>query len=88
MKKLDLSNNSINAGAVALAQALHHNSILLGLHLDGNDGIGEEGTCTLVQALSVNAKNVLLGGLTLPKSCKEYATQCAQYNTVKERMFF
>ena len=55
MQELDLSNNSISdAGAVALAQALHHNFTLKGLWLHGNNAIGEEGTCALKEALTVN----------------------------------
>ena len=55
LQELDLSNNSISdAGAVALAQALHHNSTLKGLWLHGNNAIGEEGTCALEEALTVN----------------------------------
>ena len=91
---LYLSNNSISdAGTVALAQALHHNSTLEELDLYGNDGIGEEGTRQLVQALTVNTSirdycADFTGGLILPKRCEEYATQCTQYDTVKKRMDF
>ena len=88
---LHLSNNSISdAGAVALAQALHHHSTLRELGLDGNDGIGEEGICQLVQALTINTSipRNFSGGLWLPKRCEEYATQCTQYDTVKNGMFF
>ena len=89
LERLDLSNNNISdAGAVALAQALHHNSTLMGLTLDGNDGIGEEGTHQLVQALTVNTSIRERGGLILPRWCEEYATQCTQYDTVKNRMYF
>ena len=90
LKELKLSNNSISdAGAVALAQALHHNSTLKELNLAGNDGIGEEGTHQLVQALTVNTSiSGPFGGLTLPKRCEEYATQCTQYDTVKNRIGF
>ena len=92
LKNLDLSNNNINdAGAVALAQTLHHNSTLERLHLYGNVTIGKEGTHQLVQALTVNTsitKATPYGGdgLILPRRCKEYATQCTQYNTVKDRV--
>ena len=88
---LDLSNNSISdAGAVALAQALHHNSTLKELDLAGNDGMGEEGTCQLVVALTVNSSisRPVWGGLTLPRRCEEYATQCPQYHTVKNKINF
>ena len=89
LRQLYLTNNSVSdGGAVALAQALHHNSTLKVLDLSGNNGIGEEGTCKLVQALSVNTSIAILGGLRLPKSCEKYATQCTQYDTVKERMQF
>ena len=89
---LYLSNNNISdAGAVALAQALHHNSTLRRLHLYGNGAIGKEGTHQLVQALTVNTsitKATPYGGdgLILPRRCEEYATQCTQYNTVKDRV--
>ena len=89
--RLDLSNNSItDAGAVALAQALHHNSTLSVLDLTGNDGIGEEGTCQLVVALTVNPSigRSVWGGLALPRKCEEYATQCPQYHTVKHKIKF
>ena len=86
LKVLYLSNNSISdAGAVALAQALHHNSNLKWLELSGNDAISEEGTHHLVQTLTVNTS---IHSLTLPWWCKEYATQCTQYNTVKDRIWF
>ena len=90
LKWLYLSNNNISdAGAVALAQALHHNSALQRLDLSSNDAIGEEGTHQLVQALTVNTSIITPyggGGLILPMRCKEYATQCTQYNTVKDRI--
>ena len=91
LKWLTLSSNSISdAGAVALAQALHHNSTLEMLVLTGNDGIGEEGTCQLVMALTVNSSINMSGGggLTLPRRCEEYATQCPQYHTVKHKIYF
>ena len=95
LKELNLSNNSIgDAGAVALAQALHHNSTLKELDLHGNDGIGKEGTHQFVQALTVNTSinrkglHCYCGGLWLPKRCEEYATQCTQYDTVKNGMHF
>ena len=94
LKGLDLSNTNISdAGAVALAQALHHNSTLEELNLSGND-IGKEGTHQLVQALTVNTsiRYVRLGGTRLLRRLlrryKEYATQCTQYNTVKNRIKF
>ena len=88
LEDLYLSNNRISDdGAVALAQALHHNSTLEILDLSGNDGIGKEGTYQLVQALTVNT-SITYHGLTLPWKCKEYATQCTQYNTVKSRIRF
>ena len=88
-----------DAGAVALAQALHHNSTLKGLHLNHNDGIGANGTRQFVQALTVNTSiskssyiiSLLLdltGGLLLPHTCMKYATQCTQYDTVKFRIGF
>ena len=87
---LYLSNNNISdAGAVALAQALHHNSTLTELYLPGNDGIGEEGTRQLVQALTVNT-SISKYGLSLPMRCnlKGYVTKCRQYSTVENRMAF
>ena len=88
---LDLSNNNISdGGAVALAQALHHNSTLEWLHLDGNDGIGEEGTRQLVAALTLKTLKqvcpLAISGrsvkratrskchLILPKRCEEHVT--------------
>ena len=91
---LDLSNNSISdAGVEALALALHHNSTLKELDLSDNSAIGKEGTHLLVEALTKNASITKrerwhLGGLRLPWRCKEYATQCTQYNTVKDRIHF
>ena len=88
LERLDLSSNNISdAGAVALAQALHHNSTLKVLDLYDNDAIGKEGTHQLVQALTVNT-SITKYGLILPRKCKEYATQCTQYNTVKDRIIF
>ena len=54
---------------LTLAQALHHNSTLWELYLNGNDAIGEEGTCQLVQALTVNTSisNKFVSGLKFPK---------------------
>ena len=89
LTKLVLSNNSISAaGAVALAQALHHNSTLTWLNLSGNDGIGEEGTHQLVQALTVNTSISEYHGLSLPRRCEEYAKQCPQCHTVRNRIRF
>ena len=91
---LDLSNNSISdAGVEALALVLHHNSTLKELDLSGNDAIGKEGTHHLIEALTENTSITKgerwhLGGLRLPWRCKEYATQCTQYNTVKDRIHF
>ena len=85
---LDLSYNVISdAGAVALAQALHHNSTLLGLYLSYNDAIGREGAHQLVEALTVNT-SITTYGLALPSRCEEYAIQCTQYSTVKDRITF
>ena len=82
---LYLSNNSISDdGAVALAQALHHNYTLRSLRLHGNNAIGEEGTHALIEALTVN----YAFGLVLPTSCEQYATQCPQYDKVKNRITF
>ena len=77
---LDISNNSItDAGAVALAETLHHNSTLTQLDLSGNDGIAEEGTHKLLQALSVNTSI----SLTFSRRCEEYTNSCPlQYHTV------
>ena len=84
LKWVNLSKNNIgDAGAVALAQALHHNSTLEMLILSGNDAIGKESTHQLVQALTVNTSNVILS-----RRCEKYATQCTQYNTVKDRIRF
>ena len=84
--------NISDAGALALAQALHHNSTLKILDLSGNDAIGKEGIHQLVEALTVNTSITkvthYVGGLTLPRRCKEYATQCTQYNTVRSRIRF
>ena len=92
LKCLNLSNNSISdSGAVALAQALHHNSTLERLYLYDNDAIGKQGTHQLVQALTVNTSITTSygsGNLTLLRRCEEYATQCTQYNTVKDRITF
>ena len=86
LERLNLYNNNISdVGATDLAQALRHNSTLEWLYLDGNDGIGEEGTRQLVQALTVNTS---INRLFLPKRCKEYASQCMEYNAVKTRISF
>ena len=92
LKVLYLSNNSISdGGAVALAQSLHHNSTLKDLDLYGNDAIGKEGTHQLVQATKNKNTSITTScssGLTLPRRCEEYATQCTQYNTVKDKIQF
>ena len=104
MQELDLSNNSISDdGAVALAQALHHNSTLKSLWLHENNAIGEEGTHALIEALTVNTSITItmiyhyhnsIGnlytffGLVLPTSCEQYATQCPQYDKVKNNIRF
>ena len=83
-KELNLSSNSIGvSGAVALAQALHRNQLDL-------SGIYTEDTYWLVESLteSLTANTFITfshaGGLTLPRKCDEYATQCTKY-TVKDR---
>ena len=88
LEKLHLSINNISdGGVVALAQALHHNSTLEWLDLSYNVAREKEGTHQLVQALTVNT-SITKYGLTLPRMCKTYATQCTQYNTVKDRIWF
>ena len=83
---LYLSKNSIcDVGAAALSQALHHNSTLTWLGLYGNDGIGEEGTHQLVQALTSISEGC---SLSLPTKCKEYAKQCPQYHAVESSIVF
>ena len=90
-------NSSISdAGAIALAQALHHNSTLKKLDLSDNDGIGEDGTHQLVQSLKFNSMTCnyydydlhVFGGLELPKRCEQYAIQCTNYHTVEEKLQF
>ena len=81
LKKLNLSNNNINdAGAVSLAQALHHNSTLEWLDLSNNN--------VTVNTSIYKTTPYGSGGLRLPSRCEEYATQCTQYNTVKNRIAF
>ena len=81
LERLYLPSNSISdAGAQTLAQALHHNSTLEELYLYGNEDIGEEGTYQLVKALTVNSN---IKQLILPTSCREYCTQCTEYNAVE-----
>ena len=88
LTQLNLSSNSISdAGAVALSQALHRNFTLTQLNLSGNSGIGEEGVCQLVHALTVNT-SIRENGLRFPWRCKEYATKCQQFSTVKNRVSF
>ena len=82
----DLLNNNISdVGATDLAEALRHNSTLKELYLYGNDGIGEEGTRQLVQALTVNTSIIRLW---LPMRCEEYASHCMEFNAVKTRITF
>ena len=95
LEALILSKNNIsNAGAVALARALHHNSTLKSLHLYDNNALGKDGINQLVKALTVNTSITTkdqfhpIGGLRLPKRLMKYATQCTQYNTVKDRIHF
>ena len=53
LRRLNLSNNYItDDGAMALAQAFCHTAELKVLNLSANNGIGEEGTNHLVQALA------------------------------------
>ena len=86
---LYLSNNSISdAGAVALAKTLRHNSTLTQMDLSGNDGIGKQGIRQLVQALTVNTSVIKYGGLCLHRRCETYAKQCPQYHTVEDRIAF
>ena len=84
-ESLFLRSNISDVGATDLAHALHHNSTLKELNLHGNHGIGEEGTRRLVQALTVNTS---INRLWLLKRCKEYASQCMEYNAVKTRISF
>ena len=82
-------DNISDDGAVALAQALHHNSTLKRLNLSGNVAIGKEGTHQIIQTLaSITKEDRGLCRLTLPRRCKEYATQCTQYKTVKGKIQF
>ena len=53
LRRLNLSNNYItDDGAMALAQAFCHTAELKVLNVSANNGIGEEGTNQLVQALA------------------------------------
>ena len=83
LRKLSLFKNNISdAGVIA---QLRHSITALPLemlHLNGNDGIGEEGTRQLVQALIVNRSIIARCSLVLPKKCEEYATQCELYYMV------
>ena len=54
------------------------------LNFGWNEGIGEAGTHTLVQALAVKT----IHALWLPKKCQEYALQCPQYDSVKTRISY
>ena len=75
-----LSNNNISdIGAVALAQALHHNSTLRQLNLSGNNGIGEEGTHQLVMAVTVNRSDTRQCDVVLPKRCEAYVRHSEQW---------
>ena len=86
LKTLYLSINNIgDVGATDLAQALHYNSTLETLNLLDNDGIGEEGTRQLVQALTVNTS---INRIWLPKRYEKYASQCMEYDAVKTRISF
>ena len=89
LRWLYLSKNNIcDEGAVALAQALHHSSALWKLDLSDNDGISELGTKHLVEALTVNTSvdDNCGGCLTLPNSVYSYATQCKEYDTVRNKI--
>ena len=86
LQSLDLSNCDIgDTGAIALARALHHNDGLSFLDLGGDNGIGKEGTHQLVQALAVNKS---VSQIILPRMCLQHASQCGEYNSVKERISF
>lgn len=96
LKLLDLAFNDVgNRGAIALAEALRHNSSLECLKLSGNEMTGEDGVCHLVQALTQNESIVNRGsddrccGLALgPGKCKEYAFKCSEYDAVGHKITF
>ena len=86
-----VSHDISDAEAVALAQALHHNSTLKELDLSYNRTIDKDAIHQLVQALTVNTsitEDNIFDGVVLPMWSKEYATQCTQYDTVKDRIQF
>ena len=92
MEELNLSKNCIgDAGACALALALHHNVTLTKLILFENDIIGKVGTHQLLESLSTN-KAVLnlpmIGGLYLPESCKEFIKTYPEDSAVNRRVHF
>ena len=59
----------------------------VGLNLSCNNAIGRKGTHQLVEALTTNT-SITTCDMTLPSKCEKYATQCTQYNTVKDRIKF
>ena len=64
--------------------------------MNGNDGIGKEGTCQLIVAQTVDppiprwlfGARGLQRNLALPERCEKYASQCEVYHKVKERIIF
>jgi Ran GTPase-activating protein (RanGAP) involved in mRNA processing and transport len=93
LKRLEMKATSFgDRGARALGYALCHNSSLECLDLSGNEGIGEEGVCHLVQGLTKNVSIVNEGtdescGLVLDREkCGEYALMCPEYDTVKHKI--
>jgi Ran GTPase-activating protein (RanGAP) involved in mRNA processing and transport len=95
LQVLDLRQNQINdVGAKALAEALCHNSSLECLNLSGNEGIGEDGVCHLVQALTRNESIINRGtrecyGLVLDRvRCKVYALKSSEYKRVMHKITY
>ena len=88
LKELHLYNNSISdAGAVALAQALHHNSTLERLHLSDNS-ISNAGAVALAQALHHNStlKELHLSNTSISDAGAVALAQALHHNSTLERL--
>ena len=90
LQELILSWNKIgDVGAKSLAQSLCHNHSLKSLHLEGNEGIGREGVCNLIEALNTNKSITTadnFNGLVLELDWVDFILFCPDYDALKERI--
>ena len=90
LQELILSGNKIgDVGAKSLAQSLCHNHSLKSLYLQGNEGIGREGVCNLIEALNTNKSITTadnFSGFVLQLDWVDFILFRPDYDALKERI--